>query len=84
MDWIGFGALSIAIGALQLMLDRGETSDWFASSEIITEACLAGMGLYLFLVQSWLAPKPFLSPKLFNDVNFVVGIILIFISGLIT
>ena len=84
LDWIGFGALSIAIGALQLMLDRGETSDWFASSEIITEACLAGMGLYLFLVQSWLAPKPFLSPKLFNDVNFVVGIILIFISGLIT
>ena len=31
LDWIGFGALSLAIGAFQTMLDRGETLDWFAS-----------------------------------------------------
>ncbi len=83
LDWIGFGALSLAIGAFQTMLDRGETLDWFSSREIIAEACLAGIGFYLFLVQFSLAAKPFLSPKLFADRNFVVGITLYFTMGLI-
>ncbi len=43
LDWIGFGALSLAIGAFQTMLDRGETLDWFGSREIMLEACLAGI-----------------------------------------
>jgi DHA2 family multidrug resistance protein len=81
LDWTGFATLSLGIGALQMMLDRGETLDWFGSREIIIEACLAGLGLYLFLVQSLLAPKPFLSPTLFKDRNFVVGIILYSIMG---
>ena len=34
-DWFGFGMLSLAIGALQMMLDRGEQLDWFSSTEII-------------------------------------------------
>jgi DHA2 family multidrug resistance protein len=83
LDWIGFGALSLAIGAFQTMLDRGETLDWFASNEIIAEACLAGAGFYLFLVQFSLAPRPFLSPRLFADRNFTVGITLYFTMGLI-
>lgn len=83
LDWIGFTALSLAIGAFQMMLDRGETLDWFNSREIIVEACLAGVGFYVFLVQFWLAPRPFISPKLFADRNFVVGLILYFIMGLI-
>ena len=83
LDWIGFATLSLAIGAFQTMLDRGETLDWFGSGEIIVEAFLAGISLYLFLVQFFLAPKPFLSPRLFTDRNFVVGITLYFTMGLI-
>ncbi len=83
LDWIGFGALSLAIGSFQMMLDRGETLDWFASREIILEACIAGVAFYIFLVQFCLAPKPFLSPKLFADRNFTVGAILYAIMGLI-
>jgi DHA2 family multidrug resistance protein len=83
LDWIGFGALSLAIGAFQTMLDRGETLDWFASREIMIEAALAGFGFYVFLVQFSLAPRPFLSPRLFADLNFVVGLILYAINGLI-
>jgi DHA2 family multidrug resistance protein len=82
LDWIGFGGLSIAIGAFQTMLDRGETLDWFASDEIIVEACLAGLGFYIFLCRFSLAPRPFISPRLFSDVNFVVGIILYSANGL--
>src|ERR1700735_5502934 len=50
-DWIGFGVLSMGIGGLQLMLDRGQTMDWFSSYEIIIEATLAGLGFYLFIVR---------------------------------
>jgi DHA2 family multidrug resistance protein len=83
LDWIGFGALSVAIGAFQMMLDRGETLDWFNSREIILEACIAGLFFYIFLVQFFLAPRPFLSPKLFADRNFTVGAVLYAIMGLI-
>src|SRR6202161_2694184 len=81
LDWIGFGALSLAIGAFQTMLDRGETLDWFSSREIVVEASLAALGFYIFLVQFALAPRPFLSPRLFADRNFVAGVILYFIMG---
>jgi DHA2 family multidrug resistance protein len=83
LDWIGFGALSLAIGSFQMMLDRGETLDWFSSREIVLEACVAGVAFYIFLVQFALAPRPFLSPKLFADRNFTVGAILYAIMGLI-
>ncbi len=82
-DWLGFLALSLGVGALQLLLDRGEIVDWFSAPEIVTEACLAGIGFYLFAVQTALAPKPFLSPKLFADVNFATGTILVFLVGLV-
>lgn len=83
LDWIGFGALSLGIGAFQMMLDRGELLDWFSSTEIIVEAVLAAVGFYCFIVQMALSPAPFLSPKLFTDINFVVGTIFIFMVGLI-
>jgi DHA2 family multidrug resistance protein len=81
LDWIGFGALSLAVGSLQMMLDRGETLDWFSSREIVVEACLAALGLYVFLVQFALARRPFLSPRLFADRNFSAGLVLYFIMG---
>ena len=49
-DFFGFALLSIAIGALQLMLDRGNALDWFDSTEVVLEAATAALALYLFLV----------------------------------
>ena len=49
-DWTGFAVLALGLGALQLMLDRGQDQDWFGSREIIVEAVLAGLGFYLFVV----------------------------------
>jgi DHA2 family multidrug resistance protein len=82
-DFFGFGMLSIGIGALQLMLDRGELKDWFGSTEIIIEAILAGLGFYLFLVHMLTTPKPFLNPALFKDRNFVIGNVFIFLVGIV-
>ena len=82
-DWFGFGTLSLAVGALQMMLDRGQLVDWFGSTEIVIEAGLAALALYLFLVHMATAEKPFIDPQLFRDKNFRVGIMLIFVVGVI-
>ena len=57
-DWLGFGVLAVGIGALQMMLDRGNNQDWFTSREIIVEAVLAGLGIYLFLRAHGLGAAP--------------------------
>jgi DHA2 family multidrug resistance protein len=80
-DWVGFGVLTLGIGALQLMLDRGEDLDWFGSSEIMIEAVLAGLGIYLFLVHMMYARQPLIRPELFRDVNFSSGLALMFAVG---
>ena len=80
-DWLGFAVLSVGIGALQMMLDRGNNQDWFTSREIIIEAVLAGLGIYLFLVHMAWAPKPLIRPELFRDMNFSAGLVLMFAVG---
>jgi len=82
-DFFGFALLSLAIGALQMMLDRGESQAWFSSTEIVVEAVLSGLFLYLFLVQMFTAERPFIEPGLFKDRNFAVGLFLIFVVGII-
>ena len=80
-DWLGFFVLSTGIGALQMMLDRGNKQDWFTSGEIMAEAVLAGLGIYLFLVHMAWAPRPLIRPVLFREVNFSVGLVLMFAVG---
>ena len=83
-DFMGFAALSLAIGALQLMLDRGQLQDWFNSTEIWIEAMIAGIALYLFVVHTITTDKPaFVSPALFKDRNFLIGNLFVFIMGLV-
>ena len=82
-DFFGFISLSVFITALQLMLDRGQLLDWFSSREITTEAIVAGVALYLFLVHTFSYAKPFLNPHLFQDRNFVASNIFIFVVGVV-
>jgi DHA2 family multidrug resistance protein len=83
-DFVGFLALSLGIGALQLMLDRGELKDWFDSSEIWIEATVAGLGFYLFTVHTvTTGGRSFLNRELLTSPNFVAGTVLMFAGGLI-
>ncbi len=63
------------------MLDRGETQDWFGSTEIIIEAVLAGLGFYLFIVHMLTADKPFITPAVFKDRNLSAGLLVMFAVG---
>ncbi|SFC54665.1 MFS transporter, DHA2 family, multidrug resistance protein [Microbulbifer thermotolerans] len=82
-DALGFGLLALAVGALQMLLDRGEQVDWFESLEIQGYAIASALGLYLFVVHSLTTKKPFLSPGLFRDRNYVSGLVFIFVVGII-
>ncbi len=82
LDWTGFVSLSIAIAALQVMLDRGQELDWLGSKEIVAEAIVAGSAFYIFLVHIFTTREPFLRPALFRDRNFTAGVLFVAIVGL--
>lgn len=82
-DLLGFALLSLGIGALQMMLDRGESLDWFASAEVVAEALLCVLALYLFTVHIFTHDHPFIEPGLLRDRNFALGLVFIFVVGII-
>ena len=82
-DWVGFSTFAIGIAGLQLMLDRGETKDWFGSTEIIIEAVMAALGFYLFIVHMLTAEKPFITPRVFKDRNLAAGLLVMFAVGMV-
>lgn len=82
-DIFGFTALSLAIAALQILLDRGQLKDWFGSREIIIEAIISGTAFYAFLVQTFTAEHPFIRPSLFADRNFSLALLLRLGNGMI-
>ncbi|RYZ89327.1 MAG: DHA2 family efflux MFS transporter permease subunit, partial [Moraxellaceae bacterium] len=82
-DLMGFAFLSLGIGALQMMLDRGEVLDWFHSHEIVIELALAAFGFYLFIAHIFTHRQPFIEPAIFKDRNFSMGLVFMFIVGII-
>ena len=82
-DWIGFAVLSMGIGGFQMMLDRGQDQDWFTSGEVIAEAVLGGLGIYLFVVHMFTSNRPFIPPGVFRDRNFSSGLLMMFAAGTI-
>ena len=83
-DFFGFAALSLGVGALQLLLDRGQLQDWFASTEIWIEAALSGIGFYLLIIHTATATdRSFLNRDLMKNGTFVAGTLLMFLIGAI-
>ena len=83
LDWTGLLTLCVAIAAFQMMLDRGERNDWLNSTETVLEAALAALAIYVFVVHSVTASKPFLSPRLLADRNFAIGLLLALVFGML-
>ena len=81
-DFFGFISLSIGLAALQLMLDRGQTNDWFGSAETWIELLLAAVAFYLFIIHTLTGKSPLFSRELFLDTNFRTTLIAsVFIMG---
>ncbi len=82
-DFFGFAMLSLGVGALQLMLDRGAEVDWFSATEIWIELGLCLAGFWIFVVHLATKDDAFIDPAMFRDRNFVTGLIFIFVIGVI-
>jgi MFS transporter, DHA2 family, multidrug resistance protein len=82
-DWLGFIALAIGIGALQLVLDRGEQVGWFGSYEIIAETVISVTGFYFFFAHSLTTAEPFIRFAIFKDRNFAAGCLFMVVIGVV-
>jgi DHA2 family multidrug resistance protein len=82
-DWFGFSALALGLAGLQLVLDRGETKDWFASTEVVCEAVVAAAGFYAFFVHLLTAERPFITPGIFRDRSFALSTVVMFAVGMV-
>jgi DHA2 family multidrug resistance protein len=84
-DMFGFATLSLALGALQLLLDRGQQNDWFSSTETWIEVIAAVVMTTYFVAHTAMTPadKSFVDFRLFKNQNYVSGILFIFIVGLV-
>lgn len=83
-DWTGFLALSVAIAAAQLIMDRGQRLDWLNAIEIRIELLIAVLALWVFLVHTLSARDPFLNPLLLLDRNFTIGLLVAFVMGMLS
>ncbi len=82
-DFVGFGLLSIAVGSLQFMLDRGAQLGWFQSTEILVELAIAVSAGWMFLIHTISSRDPFLHKGLFKDRNFTSALMFIFVIGVV-
>lgn len=82
-DLFGFALLALALGSLQMLLDRGGQLDWFESWEIMAEAGLAiGCG-WMFVVHMMTAREPLFDPRMFADRNLSTGLVFMTVTGVL-
>jgi DHA2 family multidrug resistance protein len=84
-DVFGFATLSLGLGALQLLMDRGQQNDWFSSTETWIEAVIAVIAATYFVAHTLMTPakESFLDHRLLKNQNYVTGLLFIFIVGLV-
>ena len=82
-DLFGFALLALALGSLQMMLDRGEQLDWFESWEVWIEAAMAISCFWMFAVHLATAREPLFDPKMFADRNFAFSLLFMAVTGVL-
>jgi DHA2 family multidrug resistance protein len=83
VDLWGLGMLAVGMGALQIMLDKGQEEDWFASHFIVTLAVIASVMLTAFVLRELYTPQPIVRFRLLRYRSFAAGIVLITVLGFV-
>lgn len=83
MDWLGFSSLALGIGAVQLVLDRGNQDDWFSSQQLIIAAVIAVLAFAFFIVYTITGKHhPLFDLRIFRDRNFLVASLIMTTIGI--
>ena len=81
-DYVGVSLLILGVGALQIMLDKGQEDDWFGSQFITTLAVLAAVGFISLVIWEWHQKKPIIEVRLYRNLNFLEANGMMFMLGL--
>jgi DHA2 family multidrug resistance protein len=83
IDYTGFALISLGIGALQFVLDKGQEEDWFASGMIAVTAIFAAVTLIAWAIWEWRQEHPIVNVRLFRGRNFPTAMLFTFVLGMV-
>src|SRR5947209_1111024 len=83
VDYWGIGYLALGIGALQIMLDKGQEEDWFGSHFILTLAILCVIGFVFFVVRELITEHPVVQLKIFKHRTYATGVFIMTVLGFV-
>jgi DHA2 family multidrug resistance protein len=81
LDYIGIALLAIGVGALQILLDKGQEDDWFGSNFITTLVIIAGTCLISLVIWEWFQKAPIIDVRMFKSFNFASANLMMFMLG---
>jgi DHA2 family multidrug resistance protein len=83
LDYLGFALMSIWLGTLQMMLDKGQEEDWFAAAWIRWFAVISIVAMIAFVIRELLGEEPIVDLRVLRNRNFAVGTVLITVLGVV-
>ena len=81
IDWLGIGFLVVGLGALQTVLERGESEDWFSRRYIVVLAVTAAVFLLSFVARELLAKHPVVDLRVLRSRKLAIAASLTFVLG---
>jgi DHA2 family multidrug resistance protein len=83
LDYIGIALLTLGIGALQILLDKGQEDDWFGSRFITTLVVVATVCLISLVIWEWFQKAPLIDVRMFKNFNFASASLMLFTLGIL-
>ncbi len=83
IDYVGFAFMALCLGALQIVLDKGQEDDWFAAPWIRWFVVVSAVSLVAFVARELLVKDPIVDLRIFRDRNFAVGTLLVTVLGMV-
>ncbi|MGB7601910.1 MAG: DHA2 family efflux MFS transporter permease subunit [Candidatus Sulfotelmatobacter sp.] len=83
LDYVGIALLTLGVGALQILLDKGQEDDWFGSRFITTLIIVSAVCLISLVVWEWFAKTPIIDVRMFKSFNFASSSLMMFMLGIL-
>jgi MFS transporter, DHA2 family, multidrug resistance protein len=83
LDYVGIALLTVGVGALQILLDKGQEDDWFGSRFITSLVIISAVCLISLVVWEWFEKTPIIDVRMFKNFNFASASLMLFMLGIL-